>query len=466
MDTKLPPQAKDIEQAVLGAILIERDAFERASGLLKPDMFYVDAHRVIYEAMVDLSQAGQPIDALTVSERLTASDSLEKIGGKYYLSTLTNHVVNSMHMEAHAKIISQKYILRQSIRLGSELMGMGYDPSADPFDVIDFAEQSLSAITDSMSFGDMVSMSTVLVNTLKRIQERRIQAESGRSLSGVPTGIKKLDECTLGWQNGDLIYLAARPSVGKTAFALTLIRAAAEHFKSFGGSVAIWSLEMESVMLAMRMLSAESDVYLTSLLTGRVDEETFKNKVYKKGIQGLAGLPIFFDDSPGLSMQKLKAKSRKLKRSQKLGLIIVDYLQLMSGDGQRGNREQEIARISRELKLLAKELQVPIIALSQLSRDVEKRSGDGKQKKPQLSDLRESGSLEQDADVVIFLWAPSEEEILQDGGLLNRRFLRISKQRNGTLATIDLDFRDEVQHFKGAELDPVLPGNWKPVKEL
>jgi replicative DNA helicase len=462
MDVKIPPQAKEIEQAVLGAILLEKDAFERASVMLKPEMFYVDAHQLIFRAMAGLSSVNQPIDTLTVAEQLRACNDLEKIGSTYYLTTLTNSVVSSTNIEAHSRIISQKFILREAIKLGSELMQLGYNPAADPFEVIDFAEQSISGLSDSMAFGEMTSMATVLVNTLKRVQERRVQAEKGNALSGVPTGIRKLDEATLGWQNGDLIYLAARPSVGKTAFALNLIRSAARHFQAIGGSVAIWSLEMESVMLAMRMLSAESDVYLTSLLTGRVDEDTFKNKVYKKGVQGLANLPIFFDDSPGLTMQKLKSKSRKLKRSQKLGLIVVDYLQLMTGE-QRGNREQEIARISRELKLLAKELQVPIIALSQLSRDVEKRSGDGKQKKPQLSDLRESGSLEQDADVVMFLWAPSEEEINEDAGLLNRRFLRISKQRNGTLATIDLDFRDEVQHFSGAESLPQISGNWKPV---
>jgi replicative DNA helicase len=456
MEGKIPPQARDIEGAVLGAILIEQTAFERASAMLKPEMFYVDANQAIYRAMEALSSDGQPIDILTVSERLQASGASVE---QYYLTTLTNQVVSGTNIEAHCRIVSQKYILRQSIRLGTELVEKAYNASADPFEVIDFAEQAISSLGDSMAFGDMTAMSTVLVNTWRRVHERVQQANAGIKIGGVPSGIRKLDEATLGWQNGDLIYLAARPSVGKTAFALHLIRAAAEHFKSIGGCVAIWSLEMESVMLAMRMLSSESDVYLTSLLTGRIEENVLQTKVFAKGMKGLSNLPIFFDDSPGLSMQKLKAKSRKLKRSQKLGLVVVDYLQLMSGDGQRGNREQEISRISRELKLLAKEIQVPIIALSQLSREVEKRTNG----KPQLSDLRESGSLEQDADMVMFLYAPTEEEMGQDANLLNRRFLKIAKNRNGTLATVDLEFRDEVQHFSGADEVPPMQGNWKPV---
>lgn len=465
---KVPPQAKDMEEAILGAIMMEKDAFDAANEVMKAEMFYVEAHQRIYTAMCRLANKSQPIDTLTVAEELRAMEELEMVGGPYYVTKLTNHVVSSANLQAHARIVFQKYVQRQIIKVSGEMIQNAYEDSADPFELLDEAEQALNSLSEAMSFGDMVPIDAVIVKALKQIEEWR---QLDTTITGVPSGFDELDKATRGWQNGDLIIIAARPSVGKTALALNIVRNAAMRFlqnhqqkKIKARSVAVWSLEMKAMMLVLRMLAAESTELLYRIQTGRLDETAMKN-IYAKGVQMLARLNIFFDDNPGLTLAKLRAKARKMKKKNELGLIVVDYMQLMTPDERSGTREQEVSKISRGLKNLAQELNVPIIALSQLSREVEKRTGH--QRKPQLSDLRESGSLEQDADVVIFLWGPTEEEIAQDAELLSKRYVRIAKQRNGVLIKVDLNFKDDIQLFTEASKLTVLPGlggSWRPVQ--
>jgi replicative DNA helicase len=457
---KVPPQAKDLEEAVLGALLIERDAYDTIADILQPEMFYVDAHQKIYSAMRSLSKKSQPLDIHTAAEELRAAGELEMIGGPYYLTKLTNTVVSSAHIVHHSKIIIQKFIQRELIRISGEVIQAAYEDGADPFQMLDEAEEAFSQIGQALDFGDMVPIDTVLIQTVKKIQEWRDQDSS---ITGVTSGFNDLDVATRGWQGGDLIILAARPSVGKTAFALNIIRNAAMSFQQNKKTVAVWSLEMKSMMLVLRMLAAESEEILYRIQTGRIDDASMQN-LFTKGIKKLAGLRILFDDKSGLTIQKLRSKARKMKRKNNLGLIVVDYLQLMTPEERSGNREQEVSKISRNLKNLAHELDVPIIALSQMSREFEKRVG--AHKIPQLSDLRESGSLEQDGDVIMFLWGPTDQDIAEDASLLNRVFLKIAKQRNGVLRQIDFDFRKEIQLFKQFQKLPELgAGNWKPVSD-
>lgn len=454
---KVPPQAKDMEEAVLGAIMVQRDAYDVVADMLQPDMFYVEAHQRIYMSMLSLAKKSQPIDALTVCEELRRSEELEMCGGPYYVTKLTNSVVSAAHITSHSRIIIQKYIQRELIRIGGEVIQNAYEDSADPFQLLDEAEEAFSQIGQALDFGDMIPIDVVLVQAIRKIEEWRQQDSS---ITGVSAGFADLDAATRGWQDGDLIIIAARPSVGKTAFALNIIRNAAMSFKENKKSVAVWSLEMKSMMLVLRMMAAESEEILYRIQTGRLDDIAMEN-LYKKGLQKLAGLGIFFDDKSGLTIQKLRSKARKMKRKNKLGLIVVDYLQLMTPEERSGNREQEVSKISRNLKNLAKELEIPIIALSQMSREFEKRMG--AHRIPQLSDLRESGSLEQDGDVIVFLWGPTDQDIQEDASLLNRVFLKIAKQRNGILRQIDFDFKKEIQLFKQFQKLPELGGNWRPV---
>lgn len=457
---KVPPQAKELEEAILGAIMLVKSAFDDVVNILRPECFYAEAHQRIFKAMIDLSKKNHPIDLMTVVEQLRYNEELEMVGGIYAVSKLTNSVVSSANIEYHSRIVLQKFIQRELIRIGGEIISESYEDSADVFDLLDGAESKLSELQSARQLGDMTGIDQVAMKALQQIEEWR---KSDSHVTGVASGFTELDRATRGWQNGDLIIIAARPSVGKTAFALNIARNAAQDFKNKRNKkkVAIWSLEMKSLMLFLRMLSAESNEVLFRLQTGRIDDAGMKN-VFEKGIKPLTELPIVFDDIPGLTISKLKTKARKMARKGELGLIIIDYLQLMTPDESRGNREQEVSKISRNLKLIAQELDVPIIALSQMSRDVEKRVG--AHRKPQLSDLRESGSIEQDADVVAFLWAPEDKEIAEDASLVDIRFFRIAKQRNGFLLTMNLDFKDEIQHFSELNKMPELgAGNWSRV---
>ncbi len=468
---KVPPQAKDLEEAVLGAILLEKKAFDQVTELLKPDCFYVEAHQRIYRAVQALAQKNQPIDILTVSEELKFREDLEIIGGNYYLTRLTNAVVSSSHIEAHARIILQKFIQRELIRVSGEIIGDAYQDSTDVFELLDQAESKLFEITNSNLRKNFQTIDSILVQSIKRIEDLRNKSED---LTGVPSGFPSLDRVTYGWQNTDLIILAARPAVGKTAFALNLARNAAMH-ASKPTPVAVFSLEMSAPQLVQRILAAESEIHMEKINRGNLADHEMK-QLYAKGIQRLAQAPLFIDDTPALNIFELRAKCRRLKNKHNIGMIIIDYLQLMSGtgDNRNSNREQEISNISRNLKALAKELAVPIIALSQLSRAVETRgaSKDGV-KIPQLSDLRESGAIEQDADLVMFLYRPEYYEVnMDENGESNRgeTIVKIAKHRNGSLETIHLRALLHIQKFidekDGGNYSGAMLPNWKPVNDV
>src|SRR3989337_1243908 len=386
---KVPPQARDLEEAVLGAIMLEKSAFDTVVEILKPECFYVDSHQRIYRAMQGLQQKNQQIDILTVVEELKTREELDIVSGPYYVTKLTNAVVSSANIEAHSRIILQKFIQRELIRISGEIISDAYEDSTDVFDLLDDAESKIYKVTSEHLRNSVETIDAVLVKTIQRIEDMRNRNED---ITGVPSGFANLDKITYGWQRTDLIILAARPSVGKTAFALNLARNAALH-PTKPTPVAFFSLEMSAGQLVQRILSAESEIWLEKISRGKMEEHEMK-QLYARGIQRLAQAPIYIDDTAALNIFELRAKCRRLKNKHNVGLIIIDYLQLMSGTGDRNsNREQEISRISRDLKGLAKELQVPIIALSQLSREVESRKEGNKM--PQLSDLRESGAIEQ-----------------------------------------------------------------------
>lgn len=456
---KVPPQARDMEAAILGAIMLARDAIDEVQELLKPECFYVDAHQRIYRAILDLYQKSQRIDLLTVTEELRRREDLEIVGGPYYVTQLTNAVVSAANIENHSRIVMQKFIQREVIKIGGQMVMDGYEDKTDVFELLDQVESDIMAVTVSNIKKDFNGIDHGLVTVVQRIEELRLKDES---ITGVPAGFKSIDSITNGWQPTDLIILAARPSVGKTAFALNLARnAALNPFKPT--PVGFFSLEMSEAQLVQRILSAESEIWLEKIARGKMDDTEMKT-LYTKGIQTLARAPIFIDDTAGLNMFELRAKARRMKRKHKVGLIIIDYLQLMSGDSNDSkNREREIAKISRELKKLAKDLEIPIIALSQLSREVEKRG----QKVPMLSDLRESGAIEQDADLVAFLYRPSDEEVKADGDLRNKGMVKIAKNRHGKLDEIVLKFFGQIQKWMDLDdadrFDAGVGNTWKPV---
>lgn len=467
---KVPPQAKELEEAVLGAIMLEKGAFDTVVEILKPECFYVEGHQRIFRAMQALAQKSQPIDILTVVEELRFREDLELVGGPYYVTKLTNSVVSAANIEAHARIILQKFIQRELIRISGEIIGDAYEDSTDVFDLLDDAESKLFEITNNHLRKNFDTIDSVLVKTIQRIEDLRHRNEE---VTGVPSGFPSLDRVTYGWQNTDLIILAARPAVGKTAFALNLARNAALH-PSKPTPVALFSLEMSAGQLVQRILSAESEIWLEKIARGKMEEHEMK-QLYAKGIQRLAQAPIFIDDTPALNIFELRAKCRRLKNKHGIGMVIIDYLQLMSGTGENrnANREQEISNISRNLKALAKELSIPIIALSQLSRAVEQRGAKEGSRIPQLSDLRESGAIEQDADMVMFLYRPEYYDVTTNAEGENTRGLtevKIAKHRNGSLETIKLKALLHIQKFVNWDEDPYssigLPsGSWRPIDE-
>ena len=467
---KVPPQAKELEEAVLGAIMLEKSAFDNVVEILKPECFYVDAHQRIFKSFQSLAQKSLPIDILTVVEEMKIKEELDIVGGPYAITKLTNSVVSTANIEAHARIILQKFIQRELIRISGEIIGDAYEDSTDVFDLLDESESKMFNITNNYLKKNFDDIGTILVQTINRIDDLRNKQEE---ISGVPTGFPTLDRVTYGWQPTDLIILAARPAVGKTAFALNLVRSAALHPTKPTG-VAFFSLEMSSSQLVQRVLSAESGIPLEKITRGKLEDYEMQ-QLYSKGVNKLSQAPIFIDDTAGLNIFEFRAKARRLVNKHKVGLIIIDYLQLMSGtnENKQTNREQEISRISRDLKGLAKELKVPIIALSQLSRAVETRK---ESKMPQLSDLRESGAIEQDADMVMFLYRPEYYEInTNEMGESNRgeTHVRIAKHRNGSLETIKLRALLHIQKFVEEEGDdlnggsggsqPSGGGNWKPL---
>jgi replicative DNA helicase len=439
---KIPPQAVDLEEVVLGAMMIDKKGVDEVIDILHPEVFYKDAHRYIYEAVFKLFESSEPVDLLTVSAQLKKDERLEAVGGDFYLIGLTQKVASSAHIEFHARIILQKYIQRSLIKISSEIIEEAYDDGTDVFDLLDNAESKLYEVTQGNLKRSAETAQNLVIQAKKKIEE--ISNKEG--LSGIPSGFEKVDRLTSGWQPSDLIIIAARPGMGKTALTLSMARNMAVNSNI---PVAFFSLEMSSVQLITRLISAETGLSSEKLRTGRLEKHEWEQLNVK--VKTLEKAPLFIDDTPSLSIFDLRAKARRLASQHKIRVIVLDYLQLMTAGGTQkgGNREQEISTISRNLKALAKELNVPVIALSQLSRAVETRGGS---KRPILSDLRESGAIEQDADIVSFIYRPEyykidewdDEERTPTQG--QAEFI-VAKHRNGGLDNIRLKFIAQLGKF-------------------
>ncbi len=442
---KLPPQALDLEEAVLGALMLEKGALNAVVEFLKPEHFYSEQHQEIYRAIIELFKGSEPVDMRTVVNQLRKEAKLELVGGAYYIAELTSKVSSGANIEYHARVVIEMAIKRNLIQIASQIHHDAYEDTTDVFELLDKTEQSIFEISDSNLRKNYDNMRNLMYRAITELQKLK---EHKDGLTGVPSGFSALDRLTSGWQNSDLVIIAARPGMGKTAFVVSAMRNAAVDFKR---PVAIFSLEMASVQLVNRMISAEAELDGEKIRKGQLADFEWQQLVHKTN--RLSAAPIFIDDTPALTILELRAKCRRLKAEHGVQLIIVDYLQLMRGD-TGGNREQEIASISRALKGIAKELAVPVIALSQLSRGVETRGGD---KRPQLSDLRESGSIEQDADLVIFLYRPEYYKITVDeegNPTQNLGELIIAKHRNGSTGSVKLKFIGKFTKFADYETAP------------
>lgn len=444
---KLPPQATDLEEAVLGALMLEKDALTTVIDILKPESFYSDAHKEIYLAITELFNNAEPVDMRTVAARLRKNGKLEFVGGSYYIAELTSKVSSAANIEYHARVVIEMSIKRELIKVASEIHTDAYEDTTDVFHLLDKTEQSLFEISEANIRKNYDNMQSLMAQAIHELEERKNHKDG---LTGVPSGFSALDRVTSGWQKSDLVIIAARPGMGKTAFVVSALRNAAVDFNH---AVAIFSLEMSSVQLVNRLISAEAELESEKIKKGSLADYEWQQLIHKTN--KLSKAPIFIDDTPALSILELRAKCRRLKAQHDVQLIVIDYLQLMSGDQSKGggNREQEIASISRALKGIAKELDVPVIALSQLSRAVETRGGD---KRPQLSDLRESGSIEQDADMVMFLYRPEYYGITEDESGMpttGTGEVIIAKHRNGSLENVNLKFIGKFTKF--ADLDNV-----------
>ena len=436
---KVPPQAIDMEEAVLGAIMLEKEAVITILDILKPESFYKDSHRKIFKAISDLSSREYPVDLYTVTEELRSHNELESVGGPVYLTQLTSKVVSAANVDYHARIVAQKYIQRELIRVSTEIQTRSFDDTWDVTELLDFSENELFQIAEGNIKREVSPINMVIKEAIKEIEEAGKREDA---LIGTPSGFTKLDRLTSGWQKSELIIIAASPSMGKTALALSMARnMAIDH----GKKVAIFSCEMSSIQLVNRLIIAETDIPGDKIRNGRLTEEEWKQLDTR--IKKLVQAPIFIDDTPAISIFELRAKCRRLMAQHKLDIVIVDYLQLMSGPDNAGSREQEVSNISRSLKSIAKELNVPIIALSQLNRSVEMRGGT---KRPLLSDLRESGAIEQDADMVVFIHRQEKFGIVtfEDGSSTKGiAEIILAKNRNGPVDDVRLRFREEKAQF-------------------
>ena len=445
----VPPQAVELEEAVLGALMLEKDSIITVQEFLVPDSFYKPEHRTIYRAIEELSAELKPIDLYTVTERLKVQKQLKEVGGAPYLAQLTQKVGSAANVEFHAKIIAQKYVQRELIRSATEIQRRSYDESTDVTELIGFAEGEIFKVAEGHVKRSVQSAHDILARALSQIEEA---SKNSSSINGVPSGFTAIDKVTLGWQLSDLIIIAARPSMGKTAFVLSMARnIAVEHERGVG----FFSLEMSSVQLMMRLIIAETGLNGQDVKSGRLTPEQWRH--LEAATKPLGDAPLFIDDTPALSVFEFRSKARRLKMHNNIEIIIIDYLQLMTGGaaGNGGNREQEVAFISRTLKAIAKELNVPIIALSQLNRSTELRGGS---KRPQLSDLRESGAIEQDADIVAFIHRPEYYGILQteDGhSTAGMAEIILAKHRNGAVTDVNLRFLKDQARF--ADLDDAEP---------
>lgn len=439
---KIPPQALDLEEVVLGAMMIDKKGVDEVIDILSPNAFYKEGHQHIFQAILKLFQSSEPVDLLTVSAQLKKDEKLDLAGGDFYLISLTQRVSSSAHIEFHARIILQKFIQRSLIKISNEIIEKAYDETVDVFDLLDVSEAKLYEVTQGNVKKSTETAQSLVIQAKKKIQE--ISNKEG--LSGIPSGFNKLDKLTSGWQPSDLIIVAARPGMGKTALTLSMARNIAVNSNI---PVAFFSLEMSSVQLITRLISSETGLSSEKLRTGNLQKHEWEQLNVK--VKSLEQAPLFIDDTPSLSIFDLRAKARRLASQYGIKLIVIDYLQLMTAGGNQkgGNREQEISTISRNLKALAKELDVPVIALSQLSRAVETRGGS---KRPLLSDLRESGAIEQDADIVSFIYRPEYYKIDEwddddRSPTEGQAEFIVAKHRNGGLENIRLKFIGHLGKF-------------------
>ena len=449
---RIQPQAPELEEAVLGALMIEKDAYSLVSEILRPESFYEHRHQLIYSAITDLAVNQKPVDILTVKEQLAKRGDLEEVGGPFYITQLSSKVASSAHIEYHARIIAQKALARELITFTSNVQSKAFDETLDVDDLMQEAEGRLFEISQQNMKTDYTQINPIISEAYQLIQKAAARTDG---LSGLSSGFHQLDKMTSGWQNSDLIIIAARPSMGKTAFVLSMARnIAVDHERP----VAFFSLEMSSVQLMMRLIIAETGLSGNDVKSGRLTPEQWRH--LESATKPLGAAPLYIDDTPALSVFEFRSKARRLKIHNDIKIIIIDYLQLMTGNqDSKGNREQEVAFISRTLKAIAKELNVPVIALSQLSRATEMRGGS---KRPQLSDLRESGAIEQDADIVAFIHRPEYYGINQDeNGMPTAGMAEIiiAKHRKGATGDVLLNFRGEFTRFQ----DPT--DSYTPVQE-
>ena len=444
---KLPPQAQELEDSVLGALMIEKDAYGTVADLLRPEVFYKDQNRMVYEAIRELASKDQPIDMLSVAEKMKSQGTLDKAGGAVYLSELTRRVASTAHLRYHAEIVSKKATARDVIALAAQIEEMGYDETQDVDELMQTAEAGIFEISQRSQKRDVTQIDPVIEEAFKRMEKA---AKNTGSISGIPSGFTALDKITSGWQTPDLVIIAARPAMGKTAFVLSMAKNMAVDRNI---PVAIFSLEMSNVQLVNRLIMNVCELEGDRIKTGKMSQEETRKLNTKINI--MKGKPLYLDDTPSLSIFELRSKARKLVREHGVRLIIIDYLQLMNASGTSfGSREQEVSIISRGLKGLAKELDIPIIALSQLNRGVEARQGvEGKT--PQLSDLRESGAIEQDADLVCFIHRPEYYHLYNDDktgkDLRGLAQIIVAKHRNGATDSIWLRFRGKYAKFQNED---------------
>ncbi|MBM6669718.1 replicative DNA helicase [Phocaeicola coprophilus] len=448
----LQPQAPELEEAVLGALMIERDAYSLVSEILRPESFYDVRHQLIYKAISTLAMQQQPVDILTVVEQLKKTGELDEVGGPFYITQLSGKVASSAHIEYHARIIAQKFLARELITFTSNIQTKAFDATQDVDDLMQEAEGKLFEISQQNMKKDYTQINPVIKEAYDMLQKAAARTDG---LSGLPSGFHQLDKMTSGWQNSDLVIIAARPAMGKTAFVLSMAKNIAVDQKV---PVALFSLEMSNVQLVNRLIVNVCEISGEKIRSGQLAPYEWGQLDYK--IKDLYDAPLYVDDTPSLSVFELRTKARRLVREHGVKVIIIDYLQLMNANGMSfGSRQEEVSTISRSLKGLAKELNIPIIALSQLNRGVENREGvDGK--RPQLSDLRESGAIEQDADMVCFIHRPEYYKIYQDekgNDLHGMAEIIIAKHRNGAVGDVLLRFRSEFARFQNPDDDMIVP---------
>ncbi|MDE5821911.1 MAG: replicative DNA helicase [Paramuribaculum sp.] len=452
---RIPPRDKDLEEAVLGALMLEKDAYTIVCDLLKPECFYEPAHSKIYEAIQHLGAAQKPIDMLTVTEQLRLDGNLDEVGGPVYISELTSRVLSGANVEYHARIVAQKYLARELISFASEIESKAFDESNDVDDLLQAAEGKLFEISQRNVKKDVTQIDPVIGQAIIQIQA---SANRASGLSGLESGYHELDKLTSGWQNSDLIIIAARPAMGKTAFVLSMAKNMAVTYNT---PIAIFSLEMSNLQLVNRLISNVCELGGEKIKSGQLTPVEWDQLMSR--IKKLYGAPLYIDDTPSLSIFELRTKARRLVREHDVKFIIIDYLQLMNASGMRfGSREQEVSMISRSLKQLAKELNIPIVALSQLNRSVESRGKDDDKngKRPQLSDLRESGAIEQDADIVCFIHRPEyylRSDVDSEGNDIRglAEFI-VAKHRSGKVDDVKMRFRKEFARFENWDESPVM----------